>query len=205
MTEPLLRMRPEQQVDLRRERDRTHSHDPTEPGGPADVVAGMAGDHWRAPRDYGAQAHAAGRTGARDWGRGADGGPIRTPPPGRYRDDIAPPPLELHDGEQLVGGHPYSGVSRQLQAERRGPKNYQRSDERIREDICEALLGAYDLDSSEVTVEVGAGRVKLEGTVPERRMKHRIEDIAADARGVTEVENRIRVVRGSVGAGTSGL
>lgn len=39
------------------------------------------------------------------------------------------------------------------------------------------------------------GKVTLEGTVPERRMKLAIEDIAADCYGVTEVEKRIRVLR----------
>jgi osmotically-inducible protein OsmY len=52
------------------------------------------------------------------------------------------------------------------------------------------------LDASEVTVDVREGDVTLEGIVPERRMKHTIEDIAAAIRGVFDVVNRIRVVRG---------
>jgi len=72
---------------------------------------------------------------------------------------------------------------------------YQRSDERIREDVCERLWHEPHVDVSEVTVEVKAGVVTLEGTVPYRQMKHSIEDIAASCRGVVDVENRIRVPR----------
>jgi hypothetical protein len=74
-----------------------------------------------------------------------------------------------------------------------GPKGYTRSDERLREDISERLMQAYDIDSSEVTVQVQGGKVVLEGTVPNRYMKHAIEDIADGAPGVQDVDNRIRV------------
>ncbi len=74
-----------------------------------------------------------------------------------------------------------------------GPKGYQRSDERMREDICDALMRARSLDTSNVTVAVSDARVVLEGTVPERRMKHAIEDLAAACPGVQDVENRVRV------------
>ncbi|HZO21128.1 MAG TPA: BON domain-containing protein [Steroidobacteraceae bacterium] len=75
-----------------------------------------------------------------------------------------------------------------------GPKGYQRSDERLREDISERLMHSYDIDSSEVTVEVLGGKVILEGTVPNRYMKHGIEDLADAAPGVQDIDNRIRVV-----------
>jgi hypothetical protein len=84
----------------------------------------------------------------------------------------------------------------------RGPKGYQRSDERLREDISERIMQAYHIDSSEVTVEVRGGKVVLEGTVPDRRMKHAIEDLADAAPGVQDIENRIRVQSSASGAGT---
>ena len=74
-----------------------------------------------------------------------------------------------------------------------GPKGYQRSDERLREDISERLLEARYIDSSEVTVEVTGAKVVLEGSVPERRMKHAIEDLVDACPGVLDIENRIRV------------
>jgi BON domain len=76
-----------------------------------------------------------------------------------------------------------------------GPKGYQRSDERLREDISERLMEARHIDSSDVAVAVSGAKVVLEGTVPERRMKHAIEDLADACPGVQDIDNRIRVKR----------
>jgi len=78
---------------------------------------------------------------------------------------------------------------------RRGPKNYRRSDERIYEVLSERLMQSAHLDTRDVTVSVGDAKVMLEGTVPERWMKHAIENIAITSWGVVDVENRIRVPR----------
>jgi hypothetical protein len=75
----------------------------------------------------------------------------------------------------------------------RGPKGYQRSDERLKEDISERLMEAYDIDSSEVTVDVKGAKVFLEGVVPSRHMKHAIEDMVDVCPGVQDIDNRIRV------------
>jgi hypothetical protein len=80
---------------------------------------------------------------------------------------------------------------------RRGPKGYQRSDERIREDLSDRLMQSMHIDSSDVSVEVAKGKVTLDGTVPERRMKYAIEDLAESCGGVQDVDNRIRVQRAS--------
>ena len=45
-----------------------------------------------------------------------------------------------------------------------GPKGYQRSDERLREDISERIMRADAIDSSDVTVEVSGAKVVKEGT-----------------------------------------
>lgn len=76
---------------------------------------------------------------------------------------------------------------------KRGPKGYQRSDERLREDISERLMQSHDVDSSEVTVNVASGKVTLEGTVPNRYMKHYIEDLVDACPGVQDIDNRVRV------------
>ncbi|MYN14836.1 BON domain-containing protein [Pusillimonas sp. TS35] len=73
------------------------------------------------------------------------------------------------------------------------PKGYIRSDDRIREDICEQLIFS-GMDVRDVTVEVKDGRVLLDGTVSNRRVKHAIEDCADASSGVKDVDNRIRVV-----------
>lgn len=74
-----------------------------------------------------------------------------------------------------------------------GPKNYTRSDERIREEVCERLTHAPTLDVSEVTVSVAGGVVTLTGSVDNRRMKYAVEDLADDTYGVTDVINQIHV------------
>ncbi|HEX6161067.1 MAG TPA: BON domain-containing protein [Thermoanaerobaculia bacterium] len=77
----------------------------------------------------------------------------------------------------------------------KGPKNYQRSDERIREDVCERLAMDHDVDASDIEVTVSAGTVTLTGMVPDRRAKRRAEDISESISGVKDVENQIRVNR----------
>ena len=105
--------------------------------------------------------------------------------------------------ESNFGHGGYSGVPATEQnraAPRRVPRSYRRSDERIAEDLCERLAAHAYVDASEVSVAVRDGCVLLEGTVPQRRMKHTIEDLAADCPGVQEVENRSRVARTDEGS-----
>jgi hypothetical protein len=77
----------------------------------------------------------------------------------------------------------------------RGPKNYQRSDERIREEVCERLTMDHDVDASDVEVTVRDGVVTLSGTVHERYAKRTAEDICESVRGVKDVQNDLRVAR----------
>lgn len=81
----------------------------------------------------------------------------------------------------------------------RGPKGYQRSAERLKEDICERLTEAPDVDASEITIHCKDGIVTLEGTVESRQMKHRAEDIVEACSGVKDVENRLRVASSQSG------
>ncbi len=74
----------------------------------------------------------------------------------------------------------------------RPPRGYQRSDDRIREEVCERLMeGPVDVGDVEVTVS--NGEVTLVGRVEERWEKRAIEDLAAQVRGVHDVHNRVRV------------
>lgn len=75
----------------------------------------------------------------------------------------------------------------------RGPANYTRSDERILEDVCDALTDDWDLDASDVKVTVQGGEVTLDGTVNSRSDKRRAEDCADDVSGVGHVQNNLRV------------
>lgn len=88
-------------------------------------------------------------------------------------------------------------------ATRYAPKGYQRSDERIREDLCERLAHQRHLDVADVEVQVRDGVVTLSGTVTDRSQKHRIEDMADDTFGVKDVRNELRVERGQGQGGRS--
>lgn len=100
----------------------------------------------------------------------------------------------LQGNEAARGGRSYRGL---------GPRNYTRSDERIREDLNERLTDAHDIDASGVSVEVSNGVVTLTGSVDERWMKHRAEDIADACSGVRDVRNQIQVSQSRSGSGAS--
>ncbi|MBX3479938.1 MAG: BON domain-containing protein [Caulobacter sp.] len=75
----------------------------------------------------------------------------------------------------------------------RGPKDYRRSDERIREDVNDRLTDHHHLDASNIVVEVKDGEVTLNGRVERRDDKRRAEDCADRAAGVRHVQNNLRV------------
>lgn len=79
----------------------------------------------------------------------------------------------------------------------RGPKGYRRSDERIREDISDRLTDDSWLDAHGVEVAVSGGDVTLSGTVRSREDKKRAEALAERVAGVDNVQNNLRVDRGT--------
>jgi osmotically-inducible protein OsmY len=76
----------------------------------------------------------------------------------------------------------------------RGPRNYKRADERIREDVCDCLTEDAYIDASSIDVAVTEGEVVLTGTVFQRDDKRRAEDLAECISGVKDVRNNLRVV-----------
>jgi osmotically-inducible protein OsmY len=88
-------------------------------------------------------------------------------------------------GDRLSGGH-----------RGKGPKGYRRSDERVREVVCELMTEDEFLDASNIEVEVKDGEVTLNGTVPERRAKRYAEDLVEQCSGVTHVQNNLRAAAG---------
>src|SRR5262249_31558962 len=99
------------------------------------------------------------------------------------------PPWELDEGGVQFGrGQMSYGPHRG-----RGPRNYQRSDERSREDVCEWLTEAYSLDASDIDVQVASGVVTLAGSVDDRYAKRLAEDLAESVSGVREVQNHLRL------------
>ncbi len=80
---------------------------------------------------------------------------------------------------------------------RRGPKGYVRSDERIREEVCDKLGMHDELDASDVEVTVKDGEVFLSGTVETRQMKFIAEQICDSVSGVKDIVNQLRLTRPS--------
>jgi osmotically-inducible protein OsmY len=85
----------------------------------------------------------------------------------------------------------------------RGPA-YQRSDERVREAVCELLTDATDVDATDIDVQVESGVVLLSGRIDSRHAKRRAEDVAAEAGGVHDVINRLTVADPSADSETVG-
>jgi hypothetical protein len=75
----------------------------------------------------------------------------------------------------------------------KGPQGFQRSDERIREAVCEALTDHDDIDASNVEVTVKSGEVSLTGVVEDRTMKRLAEDCVERVPGVRDVHNQLHI------------
>lgn len=76
----------------------------------------------------------------------------------------------------------------------RGPRNYTRSDERIREDVSDNLMDSAELDATDIEVLVENGEVTLNGSVGDRHDKRLAEDLA-EVRGVLNIQNNLRIQR----------
>jgi osmotically-inducible protein OsmY len=72
-------------------------------------------------------------------------------------------------------------------------RGWQRTDERIREDVCGYLSAHPGIDTTDMEVTVSDGEVTLEGTVDDRFEKRMAEDLAEAVAGVRDVHNRLRI------------
>lgn len=75
----------------------------------------------------------------------------------------------------------------------KGPRGYQRSDDRITEDVNDRLTDDPALDASDVQISVSEAEVTLNGQVASRWAKRRAEDCADSVSGVRHVQNNLRV------------
>ena len=74
-----------------------------------------------------------------------------------------------------------------------GPSDYQRSDERIREDVNDRLTDDPRVDARRISTAVKDGEVTLSGMVSSREAKRRAEDCVDRISGVKHVQNNLRV------------
>ena len=103
---------------------------------------------------------------------------------GWWETEYAPGPASTSVQRRFGQIGPYKG---------KGPQGYQRSDERIREDINERLSDDPSIDASDIEVRVENCEVILTGTVDDRYAKRHAEDIVESVSGVKNLENRLRV------------
>ena len=116
--------------------------------------------------------------------------PVRRESYGRFG---APGRLGGYGGGMGSYGGGIDTSSQSGQFSGRGPKGWQRSDERIKDDVSERLTDHPDIDASEIEVQVTGAEVTLTGTVDHRQAKRLAEDIAESVSGVKDVHNQIRV------------
>lgn len=76
----------------------------------------------------------------------------------------------------------------------KGPLNYRRTDERIRELVCEALAEDDEVDATQIEVSVSDGIVTLAGAVRDRPTKRMAEDVVDRVWGVRDVHNVLEIV-----------
>jgi hypothetical protein len=139
-----------------------------------------------------------------DYGRGG-GGAYGTGMPGEYAGQD--PSRQFSGQDRERGGWSSSGGQQQglgAQDHRgRGPKGYTRSDERLKEDICERLTDDPHIDASEINVEVEQGVARLTGQVDDRWMKYHVEDVVDRCAGVKDIDNRLSTQRRNQGGAGS--
>ena len=82
---------------------------------------------------------------------------------------------------------------RQVSHRGKGPKGYERSDDRLKEMICERLSDDPNIDASEITVAVSGGVVKLTGTIDSRAEKYQVEELIERCGGVKDIDNQLRM------------
>jgi hypothetical protein len=103
-----------------------------------------------------------------------------------------------------MGGGYGIGSSGQEHHGGKGPKGYTRSDDRIKEDVCDCLTDDPMLDAGEIEVQVKNGEVTLSGNVSDRLAKRHAEDMIERVSGVKNVQNSIKVKEHDTGKSSSG-
>ncbi len=161
---------------------------------------GVSSERWEGRGEYGQDRYGRGDQ-ERYRGEGGQSGSMSGSMRGRYHERTG-----YGGSEQQFGGR--GGESSRPTGGHRGkgPAGYQRSDERIREEISDMLTDDDDIDASGIEVQVKNGEVTLTGHVSDRRTKRMAEDLIERAAGVKDITNNLRVQKDDqhVGNGGSG-
>lgn len=157
---------------------------------------------WQGSRSYaGSGSTSYGRTGG-DWSRRSSGA-YGSREAGREEEDRGWWDRAGDEVRSWFGDDDAERRRRMDEYRGRGPKGYTRSDDRIREDVCDRLCDDPRVDASNIEVTVSNGEVTLAGTVDARDVKRRAEDCAEDVSGVKNVQNNLRVQMQSASLGST--
>lgn len=85
----------------------------------------------------------------------------------------------------------------------KGPRNWERSDEKIKDEVCEFLYRSGAIDASDIDVDVKDGEVTLKGWVNDREEKKEAEICIENIPGVNDVFNELHLRNRKLQAGTS--
>lgn len=120
--------------------------------------------------------------------------------PGRHSADYG---IRSGRQERYQAHEPYFEKKSQSSHRGKGPKNYQRSNERLMEDISEALYRSSDVDAREIIIDVKDGLVYLKGTVESREAKKLAERCVENISGVKDVFNMLTLSKQEINSGLS--
>lgn len=81
----------------------------------------------------------------------------------------------------------------------KGPKNYRRSDASILDEANEALYESYEVDATNIEVQVKDGIITLTGTAVDRHSKKEAEACVENIDGVVDVRNELKLAPASEG------
>lgn len=123
-----------------------------------------------------------------------------TPSSGRWTESDSSSRLGSADsyGENIGNQTPVRSSSPRGSFYGKGPKGWKRSDERIKDEVCEVLYRAPDVDASYIEVSVKSGLVSLKGSVSNRLEKRLAESWVENLTGVDDVQNELKITRDQI-------
>ena len=76
----------------------------------------------------------------------------------------------------------------------KGPKGWKISDESLRDEAAEKLYRSWDVDATEIQVDVKDGLITLSGSVSDREQKKAAERLFDTMNGVHDVINQLKII-----------
>jgi osmotically-inducible protein OsmY len=74
------------------------------------------------------------------------------------------------------------------------------ADRKILDELNDRVKSTREINSIDVEVRVESGDVTLVGTVPERAMRQRLEELASTVEGVKSIDNQVHLGRADTAA-----